>query len=118
MRHLTRDALLVAPMVVIVWLGFGWPDVNGALGLLHAGDPSRAQITAGVGLLVWSVVGILSVVLAVQLVRASGPWVRSLLVVALGLVVLTIGIVVHEDRGYRMCCGSMQSAEQALRDGP
>lgn len=118
MKRPLLDVLLLVPLGVVVWVAFGWPDVGSALGLVHAGDPSRAQMAAGVGLLAWFVVGVLASAFVVQVARAAGPWTRASLVVVVGGAVLAAGIVVHAHRGYQMCCGSSQRAEQALRDVP
>jgi hypothetical protein len=118
MKRPLLDLLLLVPMGVVVWLAFGWPDAGSALGLASSGDPSRAQIVAGVGLLAWCVTGVLASVFAVQLIRSGGPWARATLVMVVGAAVLTMGIVVHAHRGYQMCCGSTQSAQQALRNAP
>ena len=118
MKRPLVDLLMLVPMGVVVWLAFGWPDAGGALGFASSGDPSRAQIVAGVGLLAWCVMGVLASVFAVHLVRAAGLWARAALVIVVGGSVLMVGIVVHAHRGYEMCCGSIQSAQQALRDAP
>ena len=118
MKRGVLDLVALGPLCVLLWFVFGWPHPGAAADLVRSTDPSHGQIVAGVGLLAWSILGVLGTVFGVAVLRDSGSWARSVFVLAVGTTLLTTGIVVHGHRGYEMCCGSTQAAQHALMAAP
>lgn len=118
MKRGVLDLVALGPLCALLWFVFGWPHPGAAADLVGSADPSHSQIVAGVGLLAWCLVGVLGVVFAIAVVRSSGPWARTVFVLAVGTTLLITGIVVHAQRGYEMCCGSTQAAQHALMGAP
>jgi hypothetical protein len=107
--------ILTVTLIVTV----GWPDLHGSLDGFSSGGISSGGAFAVVALLCWIATGVFVIVACLGVVRRAGSergrfvrrWWR-LALVSTGIALLTVGIA-HRQEGYRVCCASLGTAQQA-----
>ena len=113
LRRAIPTLFLVGVLVTVAATAFGPPDPGRAAGFFAGGEPSIGQGEAVVSALCWGIVLVVAVVLLVGLavnfagaVHVMQPTRRAALLVAVGVLVLTMGIVHRVMPADTMCCGA------------
>ena len=122
-RRILRPLLLSALLLGAALRAIGLPDLTAAADFLQNPYPTMAGAIAAVETVVWLLAAILivfNVVAAIpparsgmQLLRTRRQ--RALAVLAVGAMVLAMGVVRHVASKSDMCCGSLQEASQLVR---
>jgi hypothetical protein len=122
-RRQTSLLLLTVGGLAVAALVLPRPNVAAATGFVSGSDPTALAALAAAELVIWVVliVGIV-VVLARTLVsvrfRVLSARVLVGVLLALGPVVLGVGVARHSSKPYSMCCGSISQARQQLANAP
>ncbi len=120
-RRTGPTVVVMAALVVSAGFTLGWPNATLAFRWIGDGYPTMASGLAFVSLLIW-------VLLAVAALFTVG-WTakvglkgqslhrrrRGMIILALGLLILGMGIARSAGTNYQMCCGSREEAEQLVR---
>jgi hypothetical protein len=96
----------------------GWPDIGRSLDLVTGAGITGATGLAAIGLLCWLALAAMISVVAAGALRhlkrrtAVARWLWSVAVLVVGISLLAAGIVRHQS-GYRVCCASSLTVQQA-----
>jgi hypothetical protein len=96
----------------------GWPDIGRSLDFVTGAGITGATEFAFIGLLCWLALAVMILVSAAGVLRqlnhpaALARWWWSVAVLLVGVSLLAAGIVRHQS-GYRVCCASSLTVQQA-----
>ena len=116
-RHMVLAAVVVMVAVALAFVA-GGPDIGRSLDLFTGTGVTGATEFAFIGLLCWLALAVLISVIAVDALRqlkhptALARWWLSVAALVVGVTLLAAGIVRHQS-GYRVCCSSSLTAQQA-----
>jgi hypothetical protein len=116
-RRLVLAAVVVMLTIALAYVA-GGPDIGRSLDLVTGNGVTGATEFAFIGLLCWLALAVLISVIAVDLLRqikrptALARWWLSVAALVVGVSLLAAGIVRHQS-GYRVCCSSPLTAQQA-----
>jgi hypothetical protein len=114
--------VILAASLVILTIALavvaGWPDIGRSLDFVTGAGITGPTGFAFIGLLCWLALVVMIAVIAAGVLRrlkhptAIARWRWSVAVFVVGVSLLTVGIVRHQS-GYRVCCASSLTVQQA-----
>jgi|ERR1035437_745616 hypothetical protein len=98
----------------------GLPDFSSAIAFLSGSGITASNSLATIDLIIWFIVGCILIFNIINTLRkVSGQWEIRLKrrqqawgMMAIGILVLTIGLVRHYGPGDSICCGNINEARQ------
>lgn len=114
---------LCGGLVLAASRAIGRPDVTVAAGFFTGAYPTGSGALAASEVLIWVVLlvlclSILRVGLLVEIRSAVEALKerrrRALIVLAAGVLLLSVGVVRHTTSDYTMCCGNLNESRQAI----
>lgn len=116
-RHFVLAGVVVVLAIALAFVA-GGPDIGRSVDLVTGTGVTGATEFAFVGLLCWLALAVLISVIAADGLRqlrhppALARWWLSVAALVVGVALLAAGIVQHQS-GYRVCCSSSLTAQQA-----
>lgn len=121
--RLASSCVIMILLVMATYLALGPPNLGGAVGFLSGSVNSLSDTVAVLQVFAWLIIS-LGVVVIVYLSARSAPsaaalyrqrWSRAVLLLAVGVVLLGVGVNHHLNPGYQPCCGSVAQSQGGVR---